>query len=57
MNEEEITVGLGFTIPLNKMLDKLSNGNMRAEIGNITIRFIGKQDKKEIFEIVRDADE
>ena len=52
---EEITVGLGFVIPLNKILDKLVNGNIRAEIGNITVKYIGRDDKKEVFEIVRDS--
>jgi len=50
---EEMTIGLGFTIPFNKMLDKLVENNYKAEIGNISIKYIGEKNDKQVYEIVR----
>lgn len=51
---EEITVGSAFGIILEKVLNKLvENEGMRAELGDITIKYIGSSNNIQAFEITR----
>lgn len=51
---EEITVGALFPIILEKVLNKLvENEGMRAELGDITIKYIDSSNNMQAFEITR----
>lgn len=55
---EEMTVGALFPIILEKILNKLvENEGMRAELGNITIKYIDSSKNIQAFEITREIKE
>ena len=56
---KQINISVAFSLDLNRILNELTeNNNCMAQLGNITIKYIGKSEdtakgKREVFEIER----